>query len=265
MSDQVKVNKKTFKVTVDGTEKEYAVVRPSLRVQQDGGLVYSKAFMDATRAGLPLTEEAEALLLPKIWNEEKQELANSYVKFLVDGEKKLLAGGNAGLTKKKARDLSVEMRMKRNELMSLTQERNRLYQNTAEAYAEQEKFDHFVSSCTTNEDGSRYFANVEDYLDRANDDPVAWHAQRNMMSLLYPVDVDAQKELPENKFLLKYGFCNDKLHLTADGKPCDIDGKPVNENGQLINEQGEPIDDDGSLLTDEGGYKIEFSEFLEDA
>jgi len=268
------VNKKAFKVTKDGKELEFAVVRPNHQQVQQGTLVYAKKYKEAVDMGVPIQDEMERILLPKIWNSKKQEDVDVRVKFLLDSEKRLAAGGNKvvvdgkelpGLTKKEARELSVQMRMKRIEIQYITMDRNKLFQNTAEAFAEQAKFDYYTSCCTVHGSGEKYFKSQDEYFDNADEDEVAREAQQQMMSLLYPVDIDARKGLPENRFLLKYGFCNENLELVKDGKRCDADGKAVNEYGQWLNEKGEPVDELGNLVTETGEFKVEFAEYLDDA
>lgn len=262
------LNKKTFEVTVDEKTTKYAVLRPSHKVANQGQLIYSRAYIEACNAGVAVQDRMlKAIREQKLWDDEKQVRFEELVKNLLEGEKKLALGGNANLTKSQARELSVKMRMDRYELQALTTERNKYLSNTAESFAEQARFNYYVAACTVYADtGKPVFKDVEDYMGRGEDDQVAQQAGKLMATVIYQFDENFQKNLPENKFLLKYGFANEELHLIdpVTKHLVNVDGKPVNKTGQLVNDKDEPIDGEGNVLTETGEYKVEFVEFLDE-
>lgn len=73
------------------------------------------------------------------------------------------------------------------------------------------------------------------------------------MSSVY--DTDYESKLVENKFLKKYGFCNDEFDLI------DSNGNRVNEKGQRVDEEGNLLDESGNLIK---VAEKEIGEFLED-
>lgn len=256
--------KKTFEVAVDGKKVEIAVLKANHKAVQTGALVYNKAFRTAVEAGSLVRAKVEQVMRDQnLWDNTKQSRYEELVKNLLSTEKKLATGG---IKLSEARSAAVEMRRNRAELRYLTSERNELDATTAESHAEQARFNHLVAFSTVYSDtGKPYFKDVEDYLSREND-PVVLPAAQNMGKLLYGLEDDYEQKLPENAFLKRYGFCDEKLHLIrkSDGKRIDADNRLVDEKGRLVNETGELIDRDGCLLTEDGDYKVAFTEFDDD-
>lgn len=265
-----KVNKKTFNVELDGKEVEIAVIRPDHRVAQKAGTVYAKAYIEAVNDGVPVQEYIEKTILVKLLDQEKQDRYMELFKRLNETEKQL-AKGSHGLykTKAQARQAAIQMRRDRYELRQLTSERNRYLTNTAEAFAEQAKFNFLVVNCTVyGNNKEKYFKDVDDYLSRDNEDPVAGKAAVAMSTIAYPLDDEYEKNLAENKLLVKYGFVDERLRLVDPKNPkqlVDADLKPINDNGDWINEKGEVIDSQGNVIAEDGSYKFDdFQEFLDE-
>lgn len=262
------MNKRVFEVEVDGKPVKLAVVRPSHRVVDQGQLVYNRAFREAVtpsdgKPGALVRQKVEEVLREQnLWDDAKQARYRELADAVNKGELKLAMGANSGLTKLQCRDLALKMARDRAEIRRLTADRNRLDEVTAEARAEQARFNHYVAACTVYEEsGSPYFRDAEDYLSR-EDDPAVLPAASNLGRLIYGLDDDYEKKLPENRFLLKYKFVDEQLRLVdKDGKFVDERGRPVDGRGRLVNERGELVDADGNLLTEDGEYKVEFREF----
>jgi hypothetical protein len=109
-----------------------------------------------------------------------------------------------------------------------------------------------------------YFLNYEDYLNRSSDQVAILGAQK-LAAMLYGLDSDFEKKLPENKFLVQYKFVNDKLQfIDQSGRLTDTDGRLVNEDGRYINDNGQFVDRDGNLVDEKGDYVVEFSPFTDD-
>ena len=267
MSEKV-INKRKFEVEIDGKKVEFAVVRPSHRVNQEGTKVYNRSFREAVdpsdgKPGALLRQKIEQVLRDQnLWDDKKQEEYERLVKTILAGEKKLAEGG---IKMSEAKAIALEMRQARLEMRWLSTDRNRLDAMSAESQAEQARFNYYIAACTVYGDtGKPYFKDVDDYLSRT-DDPVALPAAENMGKLLYNLEDDYEQKLPENKFLLKYKLADEKLRLIdSEGKFVDEKGRRVDEKGRLINEAGELVDAHGNLLTEEGEYKVEFKEFDDD-
>ena len=98
-----------------------------------------------------------------------------------------------------------------------------------------------------------------------SDDKVALVGAQNLAKFMYEFDDDFEKNLPENKFLLKYGFINDDLRpINKDGKLIDWEGRLIDEEGRYLDNDGNYVDIDGNPVTEEGEPVVEFSPFLDD-
>ena len=237
---------------VDGAEKgdliKLVVVRPSPKVQSEGDKVYNKAWMNAYKNDSLLRDQVAVIVKDRgIWNDNLQAELEALDTKLIDLLKKIRAGG---VTKLEGRKLAIEVRKLRNERMQLTSTTNNLDNQTCEAQAENARFDYYVSACTLDaETGKKpYFNGYDDYVARKSE-TVAGDAATNLVKILYDYINILQSEFPENRFLRKFGYCDDQLRLIdKDGNLCDEDFRRVDENGFLVNDKGERIDEDGNLV-----------------
>jgi hypothetical protein len=197
-----------------------------------------------------------------LWDDNKEAEYRKLLEKINGAERKIKSGG---IKLNQAKDLALEMRKDRAELRALTSERSSLDNNTAEGQADNAQFNYWVSSCTVySETGKTYFSNYEDYLNR-DDDPATGQAAGSLAMLLYNLDPDYEKKLPENQFLAKYNFVDEELHLVdKTGRRVDSEGRLVNKDGRYINEAGELIDINGNRVNEEGDYVVDFSPFLDD-
>jgi hypothetical protein len=261
-------NKKVLKAEVDGQEIELWVVKPTQKVQQQAQLVYGSAFRQAVkpedgRPGAIVRAALEGVLREqKLWDDAKQKEFERLSAALLKGEKALAEGGKK---LSEGRAIALQMRRDRYAYRQLNSDRNALDLNTAEAQAENARFAYLVAACTRTREDKPYYKSMEDYLGREND-PVGFRAATLLGQLIYGLDEDAEKKLPENKFLLKWKFCREgDLHLIdAQGRLIDAQGRLVDEKGRLINEEGKLVDTDGNLLTEEGDYLVEEQPWLDE-
>ena len=259
----VNANKKNFKVTIDNKEIELCVVRPNVKQRQEGQKVYNKAFRDAVESGAILRAKVNSVMREQnLWDDNKEAQYRKLLEKINQSERKIKSGG---IKLSEAKELALQMRRDRSELRTLTSERSSLDTNTAEGQADNAQFNYWVSACTVYSDtGKSYFNNYEDYINR-DDDPVTGQAASNLALMLYNLDPDYEKKLPENEFLKKYKFVDEALHLVdKQGRRIDSEGRLVNKDGRYINESGELIDIDGNRVDENGEYVVEFSPFLDD-
>lgn len=270
----LKTLKKVFKTTENGEEKEIelAVRIPTAVEKQRGRRVHAKAWRDGVEAGAIMRDALDRYLRDqKLWDDLRQKEYDRLRNSILDGERRIRMGGNAGLTKKQARELALQISDWRDELANLVTERNRVDANTADALADQEQFNYFVATCTVyNDTGKPYFTvngldpSVEVYTDKATE-KVGFDAATKFAEIWYGTDDDAAEKLPEKKFLKEYGFTDEKGRLIdRQGRLVDRKGRLIDENGRFINENGEYVDADGQRVDDEGQYVVEFAPFLKD-
>lgn len=257
-----KVNKRLFSVA----GVDLAATRPTPQAENRAQLAYGRAFREAVENGLMVRTRLDRYLRDQgIWDDEKEEEYHTVLKRVWDSEKRLAMGGNAGLTKAKARELAIQMRRDRATLFLLNRDRNELDMQTAEVFAEQAKFDTLVALCVLDEkSGKPYFKSVDEYKSKAGEEDRE-KAAVEFGRLYYGFEDDRDKKLPENAFLLEYGFCDEKLRLVnKDGHLVDAEGNLVDEQGRRVNEKGELIDPEGTPIDEDGNYVVEFAPFLDD-
>ncbi len=259
-------NKKVFTVKVekDGKEEELklAVLRPSNKAKQEAQYHYAKVFREAVTRGAVLRAKVKQVMKEQLlWDEAKQAKWEELTKFLADGGHKLKGGGGSF---EDAKTLAHEMRKKRSELYELNADENTLDQNTAEALAEQARFDMLMVHCVIHADsGKKHYKDLDDYQNR-EEDPVAAAAGPMLSRMEYGLDEGWQKSFAENEFFIKHGLMNDKLQLlNADGHPVDEDGRLINDRGWYVDEQGNRVDRDGRRLDEAGEYIYSFQPFLD--
>jgi hypothetical protein len=254
---------KTFKATVDGAEKEFLVRTPSLNDQREGQKVYNQAFTDAVKSKSVVRAKLDDLLKDQgLWDTDKQAKFTALQRELLDGEKRLAKGG---FSLNEARELAINMRRVRAEIRDLISVRTSLDNHSAEGQADNARFNYLVSVCLVYNDTKQpYFSNMEDYLNRSGEE-VALLGAQHLANMLYGLDNDYENTLPENKFLKKYKFVDDKLRLVdKKGRFIDSEGRLIDEDGRYIDEQGNFIDKFGNRVDEAGDYVVEPQPFLDD-
>jgi hypothetical protein len=252
-----------FSVTVDNKELELEIKASTLADQRESQKIYNQAFSDAVKSGSIVRAKLDDLLKEQgLWDDKKEVLFKTLQKQILDNEKKLAKGG---ISLKNAKNIAINIQKLRNELRDLISVKTNLDSHTAEGQADNARFNYLVSSCVVyKSNGNKYFKNYEDYLNRAAD-PVSIIAAQKLASIMYGLDNDFEKKLPENKFLLKYKFVNDSLDFVDDkGRLVDEEGRLIDKNGRFINEEGKFVDKDGNLVDESGDFVLEFEPFLDD-
>ena len=197
-----------------------------------------------------------------MWDDEKQAKLTQLQESVTAAEKTLAKGG---IALRKAKEVALEMQKTRLEMRNLLAARTSLDNHSAEGQADNARFNFLVSCCVVYKDSDKkYFDNLKAYLENA-DDPVAIEGAQALANMLYGLDNDFEKNLPENKFLRKYKFVDENLRfINKEGNFVDSEGRLVNEDGQYINEAGERVDRFGNLLDEEGEMIVESKPFLDD-
>ena len=254
----------SFKITKDEKDIELSVKSPSVQDQREAQKVYNRAFTDAIKAqGIVRAKMDDVLREQGLWDDNKQQELNKLQAQIMQGERKLAKGG---IKLKEAREIALEMKKTRDEVRDLISVRTSLDSNTAEGQADNARFNYLVSACVVYKDNEQkhYFNNLDDYLERI-EDPAALKGAQVLANMIYGLDNDYEKNLPENKFLLKYKFVNENLRfINNDGKLVDREGRLIDEAGRFINESGEYVDKDGNRVDEHGDYIVDAKPFLDD-
>jgi len=258
----------TFTVTVQdqtGNDKELelAIMKPDAVINAKARAQQSKAFREAMDAGAPLRAKMDQFVRDQgVWDDEMEQRFVELSVQVVENETIINKGG-CQLTD--GYHAAIALRRARNEIALLLQQRNDLDQYTCEGQGDNARFDSLVSQAVVdNTTGKPFFKSYEDYLDQ-KDTEAGSTAARIFGEAFYGIKDDYYKSLPENKFLLQFGFCNDDLHLVdKQGRLIDTYGRLVNENGERINEEGQLVDDLGNPIDEEGNPIGEQAPFLDE-
>jgi hypothetical protein len=245
----------------DGNEVVVYAVRPTAEetaaAQMESNKMFKKALLNGAMVRKTLEQELEN---QGIWNKEKQAKLEKYNQEIRSNLTILKTGG---IKLQEARDLAIKVRIARIEALTLQAERNEYDSYTAEAQAEAAKIDYLTSVCLKNENGEPIFKGVEEYREKQYE-PYIMEAAGKLIGLIYGVEEGWEADLPENKFLKKYQFVDDKLRLVKDGHYVTVDGKRINENFQYVDEEGNVTDVDGNRIDEDGLPVVEVKPFLDD-
>jgi len=193
------MNLDSFKFTINNKEEDFTIKSPSLGDQREAQKVYNQAFSDAVKSGCIVRARLDDLLKEQgLWDDAKQVKFNTLQQQILDNEKALAKGG---IPLKRAKEIAVKMKDLREDLRELISVRTNLDNHTAEGQADNARFNYLISAClvySSNKD-KKYFKNYEDYLAKASE-PIAIKAAQVLANMLYGLDNDYEKKLPENKF-----------------------------------------------------------------
>ncbi len=252
-----------FSMIIDGKNLNFIIKSPSLTDQREAQKVYNQAFSDAVKSGCIVRGRLDDLLKEQgLWDDAKQMKMNTLQRELLDSEKVLAKGG---ISINSAKGTANKMKETRDGLRELISVRTNLDNHTAEGQADNARFNYLVSCCLVYNDSKKpYFEGYDNYLNRASE-PIAIKGAQLLANIMYGLDNDYEKKLPENKFLIKYKFVDEKLrYVNKDGKLVDEESRLVDENGRFINDKGEFVDKTGNLVDKNGDYVIEFEPFTDD-
>jgi len=200
-----------------------------------------------------------------IWSEEDEKQIKDISTQISNKERQLASGGTKGTTKSQAKEIArdiIKLRDKQTEVFSKRRELDRL---TLESQIEQANFDCLLTNCLFDETGNKIFDSVEAYQEKVNE-PFAYDAAVQLSKVVFNSTEDYRADLPEYKFLIKYGFMDKDFNwIDKQGRKVDPDtNKLINDEGRFINEKGELVDINGLLVDKEGSPIESFVEFLDD-
>ena len=254
---------KTFKAEVGDKEVEFLVRMPSGDDIREADKLHNRTFKDALDSGAILKVKLDKVLRDQgVWDDDREARVKTLQREISDIERTLFLKGKIKLTD--AKTLALTMKDKREELKEVLAERTGLESMTAESQADNARFNFLISRCVVYNDTKKaYFKDYADYLNQGSSE-VAQKAASTLVSLLFGLG-DYESELPENKFLKKYGFVDDKFRLVnKEGKLVDREGRLIDENGRYIDMDGKFVDKEGNPVDEDGNYHNEEVVFYDD-
>jgi hypothetical protein len=242
----------------DETVKVYVQV-PSSHIIQRADRYKAKVWTECIEDGIKTKDELKIIMKKRgIWNSSHSEKEAELVEEIQELEKSLYLGkGSKKSSLEEGKKIAIKMRQLRNSLRELIMEKMNMESNTAEALADNARFDFLVACCTYHENGDNVYNGIDDYNDKSADE-IAFAAASALASLMYNYTSDTEKSLPENKWLMHFNLVNEDLSLVNDKKELiDLDGRKINDQGHYINDKGQRIDIEGNLLDKDGNYVIQ--------
>jgi len=252
------INKREKTVTVtldDGKEVKIKVVKPTNRLnsaaQRIGATVWTQCIQD----GVMTKQELKSLMeKKKIWGKDDDEKQKSLQQDIANLEQELYINKRKKMKLSEAKDIAFKMQKKRIALRDHIARRIELEGNTAESLSDNAKFDFLVANCTLWENGNKVYNSLDTYQD-SSDDNIAFTAAATLAEMLYAIDPEFEKGLPENRFLRAAGVVNENLeYVDKDGERTDRDGKTINDLGWFQDKEGNRVDKSGHLLSKDGTY-----------
>lgn len=230
-----------------GKEVKLFVKKPNYDEVDEADKVYATKVASLVRQNgnkkLLLRSEIDKYLRETgVWTTEDEKKVAEVNKQIEDLLTKLRKGG---LKLSEGRKLCLDIFDKRNEIVRIMSKRRIFDDTTIEAMAESDRVDYLVYVCTVYEDGSNYWDSFEDM----KNDKISQAYQKGyvaVMDIVFGINAEFEKKLPENRWLKKYGFIDEDLNFLdrKTGKRVDKNGNPIEEleqsvNNQLDNIQGE--------------------------
>jgi len=253
-------NKKEVEVKFADKEKatiKIYVEKPNNDVVKRADRCRAKAWNECIMDDIITKKELSALMKKRdIWSEAKDGEQEAFTKEINRLEQQLyLECGKRESKKAEGKVLAIEIRKQRNKLRELISEKMSLEENTAEALADNSRFDFLVAHCTFHEGGEKVYKDMEDYNSKSADE-IAFAAASELASMMYSIDSDFEKNLPENKWLKNRELVNDDLALVnKDNKRVDLEGRVIDENGYYLDDKGSRVDKQGHPLSKDGFYE----------
>lgn len=263
MAKKEKKEKRSFEV--DGVK--YAVLQPNIKQLTEANKLRRETFNTELEAGSLLRDQLEQELRKrKLWSDEREMEYQALRTDVIDMEYRLAKGG---IKLSEAKQIALDMKQKRNQMVELLSSRTDLDSNTCEGRADAVRFNYLFANCLVyEENGNPYFpGGLDEYLSRQND-PVSAVGATEFFYLISDTE-QVDDNLPENKFLKKFNFVNQKYQLVdKQGKLVDSKGRHINENGNFIKWTSDTeyifVDINGRPLDENGNFKIDYEPFLDD-
>lgn len=246
---------KIVEVKIGEELKKVEVHKPTPKIEAQANMESSKVFAklikqkneDGTAAFILRSQLNDYLAKAGIYSDQDLEDLTTFSDRIKELEDILSKGGKK---KSEGKAAAVELKKIRIAMYTLLVKQAEYDKNTVEHYAENARMDYLITKCITFEGGGAIFKNVEDYdtdevMQRALAEPI-----KELAAIVSSYDPDFEKNLPENKFLIKYGFINDNLRF-------------VNKDGHFTDEYGNLVDQDGNKLVVEE-KKESVGDFLDD-
>lgn len=224
----------------DGTEVKLSIKMPNFNELTEADFTYSAKIAELVKSQstkkLLLRQELETFLKNEgIWTEVQVKKVEKLQKEVQTLNKKLDRGG---IKLSEGRKIAIDMMNKRAEIFETIKCRQVFDHATIESVAESHRNDFIVYlSVVYAENGQRYWPDFDSMLNDKNSAAFR-DGYTNTLSIVFGVDADLERRLPETKFLLKHRFIDENLrYITKEGSYCTEDGKPIEKDNPNLTEE----------------------------
>lgn len=229
---------KTYEVKIG--KKKYEVRHPGIKEYEVANLAKQRRFKECIQDdNYFLKDNLNKILTDKgYWTKEKDEELDNLQKELGTRLEKLEDGG---IELDAAKSLAVEVKILREAINSLTMKNREFAAFTVEHQADDAYFDTLVAECTYKA-GKRAFSNLKDYIEKSTED-YAVACARKLMEVLYGLSDKWETKLPENEFLIEYGYMDENMNFTDAVYGSEVKGEPKEEKKKKpFLKNGEPVE-----------------------
>lgn len=210
----------------------YKIKRPTATQRYEAQRIYNRTLNQAIADGCMVKEQVQKFAEERgIITPEKDAEIEALRKQIIDLEKQLDQGG---VELEVAKEWALKLRELRADLLVKSLVLAQLLSNTAERQAEIARDEYIISVVICNQHGVPVCKNFDDFLAR-RDDPVIMAGEDKFLEVNNGISYDFVKDLPENKFLLEYGFMDDNFRMSDDPEPeKPPEKKPFLKNGEPV-------------------------------
>ena len=259
------MEKEVKKVTVkiNGEERVVEVRKPTPKIDAEGNMASSKVFAKLVKEkdeeGKPayvLRSQLNTYLADiGIYSDDDINDINTFGERIKELEELLSKGGKK---KSEGREAAIELRKLRYAMYTLLMRQTQFDKNTVEHFADNARMNYLVTKCICFEGGAPIWTSVDDYESDSYLQDMLAEPIGVLAGMISQYDPEFENNLPENKFLKKYKFCDDKYRLiNKDGHLVDTAGNLIDEDGNQVNKVvevesvGEFLDDEGDVVSPE--------------
>lgn len=162
-------------------EKNYKIIKPTNKIRKDSDSIYAKSYRKAIADGLFLEAEIDNIIKSrgiKAFNDSERSSLDKKISAL---EAKFTT--DSFLTKEDGIIAYEEITKLRREIEELEKAKRELSSQSASLFAENERFNYLVFSCSKQEDGSSVWDSFEDYKDDVSELAVKFASE--MLNVVY--------------------------------------------------------------------------------
>jgi len=251
-----KVSVKLMEVKIGEEVRKVEVRKPTPKIEAEANMAASKVFArlvkekDEGKSAFILRAQLNSYLSAiGIYSDQDVEDLGTFSERMKELEE-VIRNPDGKKKKSEGKSAAIELRRVRYAVYMLLMKQADYDKHTVEHYADNARMNYLVSKCICFEGGAPVFNSVEDYESDGILQEVLREPIKELAALVSQFDPNFENTLPENKFLLKYNFC-------------DKDYRLINKQGQLVDAEGNLVDKEGNAVVKEDDREA-VGEFLDD-